>query len=1149
MAGAFRRAGGGRSMRRSRLVTVVCFLAAAVGVAGLLLGMAWVMRPDMSSEPPAYPPEELRAAERARDTRIDPNRPLVLYRHVDYSQRERGAWWPKGESPVLAALVREGKLPPVAERVGSEPAVVEGVEGIGRYGGTWVRAGNADSDVFGVADSRMSYATLVRWSPQGYPIVPHVARSYVVSPDYTAFTFHLRKGMRWSDGHPFTADDILYWWQYEAKDELLSGAVPNILKVAGLPGSVEKVDDHCVRITFPKPNGLFLPKIATAEGTGLVSCPAHYLKPYHPTAGDQQLIEQTMRARRLASKLAVYRTIRGSSNPEHPRLWPWVYHTHKANPPYSFVRNPYYWMVDTQGNQLPYVDRVHYQVKSGGMISVSAANGQITMQARHLGYDQYTLLMTERAKSGYDVRHWYAGDRSVFVISPNLNLKVDPARPETARKAALLAHPKFRQALSLAINRRDIIDAEFNGQTAPAQVAPGPLSFYYEPSLYHSYTDYDPDRANRMLDELGLTHRDYEGYRTFPDGSRMLFYLNLSQSGLTPLGPGQFVVDDWGKVGVRVILRIRARTLFYTEKAALRHDFNVWSGNGEYLPLLEPRYVLPVRGESNYAIGYANWYSRGGLYGEERSKMRGAVEPPEDHPIRRAMELYEHVYASGDPNQQRETFREALKIAAENLWTINVCTSPPVVAVVQNGFRNVPKDVVASWDFQTPGNAGIETFFFQDNRDTPGTIEQIQQEIVTVTPPPDAPAAVAKVQARSTWLGGMIRYLFAGIAIALVLMAAVKHPYIGRRLLIMIPTLLIISVVVFTIIQLPPGDYVTSRIMQLQESGDTAQLKEIEDLKELFYLEDASGRRIPMPVRYARWLGLTWFASAEVTDEPPYLRVRSDLRLDSAFPFVHGDPRREGLLQGNLGRSMENSRPVNQIVGDRIVLTVLISLGTILFTWAVAIPTGIFSAVRQYSLWDYVLTFVGFIGMCVPSFLLALILMYLGKRWFGWELSELFSAQYAAQAEWDWPKFLDLLKHVWVPVVVLGVGGTAGMIRVMRGNLLDELKKPYVVTARAKGVRPMRLLLKYPVRLALNPFISGIGGLFPQLVSGGAIVAMVLSLPTVGPLMLQALMNEDMYLAGSMLMVLSLLGVFGTLVSDLMLLWLDPRIRYERGGR
>lgn len=240
---------------------------------------------------------------------------------------------------------------------------------------------------------------------------------------------------------------------------------------------------------------------------------------------------------------------------------------------------------------------------------------------------------------------------------------------------------------------------------------------------------------------------------------------------------------------------------------------------------------------------------------------------------------------------------------------------------------------------------------------------------------------------------------------------------------------------------------------------------------------------------------------------------------------------------------METGRPVNELVGDRVLLTIAISLASLLFTWALAIPIGVYSAVRQYSLGDYVFTFIGFIGMSVPPFLLALVLMVLSGT------SGLFSAQFAAQPYWDWAKFQDLLRHVWIPVLVMGVSGTAGMIRVMRANLLDELKKPYVTTARAKGVRPLKLLFKYPVRVALNPFVSGIGGVFPHLVSGSAIVAIVLSLPTVGPLQVSALFNEDMYLAGSMLMVLSLLSVFGTLVADLLLLWLDPRIRYDGGGR
>jgi ABC-type dipeptide/oligopeptide/nickel transport system permease component len=749
------------------------------------------------------------------------------------------------------------------------------------------------------------------------------------------------------------------------------------------------------------------------------------------------------------------------------------------------------------------------------MIGVAVSEGQVTMQSRHLKYEQYTLLMSQRDRAGYRILHWYPGDASLFCISPNLNRREDPDRPDTAQKKALLNDRRFRQALSLAINRRDIIEAEWNGQGEPAQCAPGPASYFYEPSLFKSFTEYDPDKANRLLDDIGLTQRDYEGYRTFSDGSRMTFYLNLSQ-GYGTTTPGQFIVDDWGKVGIRAILRERSRPLFYTEKAALEHDFNAWIGNGEFMPLLEPRYFLPVTLESNYAIAFAKWYARGGLYGDPLAQGAGCAEPPPGHPLRQAMAVYERACAAGDPRRQREIFREALRIAAENVWTLNVATAPPVLVTVRNGFRNVPTQVVSSWDFQTPGNAGIETYYFEKPSDSPGAIAQTRQAILEVTPAPDTLAASAQAGTGGR-LGSSLRWILMALVILAAVLVSVKHPYIGRRLLIMVPTLLAISVVVFIVIQLPPGDFVTSRIMQLQEAGDTADLQQIEELKALFHLEES------VPVRYARWLGLVWFTTFDAKDT--------------------------GLLQGNMGRSMENGRLVNDIVGDRILLTVLMMIGTILLTWTVAIPTGIYSAARQYSLGDYALTLLSFIGMGMPGFLLALVLMALAWEHFGIEVSGLFSAQYSAQPEWTWGKFVDMLKHLWVPVVVLGIGGTASMIRIMRGNLLDELCKPYVTAARAKGVRPLRLLLKYPVRLALNPFISGIGGLFPELVSGGAIVSIVLSLPMVGPLLLSALMTEDMVLAGSMLMVLSLLGVLGTLTSDLLLLWLDPRIRFKGGTR
>ena len=324
---------------------------------------------------------------------------------------------------------------------------------------------------------------------------------------------------------------------------------------------------------------------------------------------------------------------------------------------------------------------------------------------------------------------------------------------------------------------------------------------------------------------------------------------------------------------------------------------------------------------------------------------------------------------------------------------------------------------------------------------------------------------------------------------------------VAKRILWMIPTLLLISVISFSIIQLPPGDYLTSYIAALSETGETVAEEQVAALRKRYSLDE------PLTVQYFKWL---W-----------------------------------GILHGDLGMSFEWNRPVKQLIGERILLTSIISIVTLLFTWSIAIPIGIYSAVRQYSWGDYLFTFLGFIGLATPGFLLALIFMYVAYSVFGISVGGLFSPEYQ-NAPWSVARFADLLAHLWIPVIVIGLAGTAGLIRVMRGNLLDELRKQYVLTARAKGVPRIKLLLKYPVRVALNPLISTIGWLLPAIVSGATIVSVVLGLPTTGPLLLRALMNQDMYLAGSMVMLLSSLTVIGTLISDLLLLWLDPRIRFEQ---
>jgi len=1049
---------------------ILFLLLAVCGLYGLLLFWAGVCKPELEREPIQYSKELIDETVNLRDVSFGPDDLYAIQRDVDYAEGKSAQWYPKSEAPILAELVNEGKLPPVAERVGPEPLVIEGVDGIGNYGGTWLSVLNNPTNVQTLVRAWNSGSTLVRWSPLGYPIVPHVAKGWEASPDRKEWTIFLRRGMKWSDGHPFTADDILYWWNYETK--FTEKDLHLWMHTAGQTGEIVKIDNHTVKYVFPVAHALFLENLAVAFN---FCAPRHYMEKYHPEIGDDEIIESEMKIRDIPTRRGLYLQLRLYDNPERPQLWPWLYRTYKANPPRSYVRNPYYWAVDPEGNQLPYIDRMLIDVKNTALVPIAASEGGISMQAINIYFLFYTLFMSQREENNYEVYHWYNSGGSDWAFFPNLNRHIDPNDPRTEMKAELLNDKRFRQALSLAINRQDIIDAVNDGIGEPAQVAPGKESYFYHEKLQKGYTEYNPARANQIFDEIGLKGRDSEGYRTFKDGTRMVWSIDLIPNFAD--GPSSFVIADWKKVGINAIEREISMNLHNVEFRARKNDFFTWGEGGGFNPVLKSYGFVPMWQQ---ALGYTFWYVHGGLYGNPEATKGGGVEPPPGNPIRRCMELYEAAQQAPTRREQRDIIRKVQDIMAEELWAIGISTPPPDLAIVKKEFKNVPRNII--YGYNTPSNGGTETFFFEDPNDSPGTIGQIKKEMTEITTMDYRDRSQTSDENRTSGkaLGRIIRNLFLGILAVGLVLTGVKHPYIGRRLIILLPTLLVISIITFVIIQLPPSNFIDNKILQAQLSGDYQYTIEAEQLRELFPIDE------PILTQYADWLGLPWFLTFKSEDR--------------------------GLIQGHLGFSMESRRPVNDVVGDRILLTVFISLGSILFTWAVDLPIGIYSAARQYSVGDYFFTFLGFIGMCVPSFLLALLFMYWSKVLFGISMTGLFSPEYAGQLEWNRGKVIDLLQHIWVPVVVLGITGTASMIRVMRGNLLDELRKPYVTTAIAKGMRPFKLLLKYPVRIALNPFISGIGTLFPQLISGGAIVAMVLSLPTVGPMMLEALMTEDMYL-------------------------------------
>jgi peptide/nickel transport system permease protein len=328
--------------------------------------------------------------------------------------------------------------------------------------------------------------------------------------------------------------------------------------------------------------------------------------------------------------------------------------------------------------------------------------------------------------------------------------------------------------------------------------------------------------------------------------------------------------------------------------------------------------------------------------------------------------------------------------------------------------------------------------------------------------------------------------------------------YLTRRVFAGLLTIWAASILSFLVIQLPPGDYVTSYVARLQATGTMISMEEAEALRQQYGLDQ------PIYVQYLKWAGL--------------------------------------MLQGNFGMAMEYNRPVLEVIGDRLALTMIVSIAAVIFIWGLALPIGIYSAVYKYSAGDYFFTFLAFLGIGIPNFMLALVIMYVGFKYFNVQnIGGLFSPDYLS-APWSMDRVWDMLKHLPLPAIILGMAGIGELVRIMRANLLDELRKPYVVTARAKGLSQTRVIMKYPVRAALNPFASTIGYIFPYVVSGSIIVSLVLSLPTVGPLLFKALLAQDLFLAGTILLLLAVMTVIGTLISDLILMWIDPRIRMGMEG-
>jgi len=630
-----------------------------------------------------------------------PSRPKALHSVAE---------WPAGrgrnfhEAPMLRALVRAGGLPQVAERLPENPLVVVPPEQNGPYGGTWVRLGKSAPDV-GIFEARLAYEGLVRWGPMGRKILPNLAVRWAIEDGGRTYTFWLRPGVRWSDGEPFTADDIVFWYEDVVKNEKLTPIVSRDLRRGGEIVQLDKLDDYTVRFRFKEPHGLFLQQMASWLGYAILRHPAHYLKRFHASYVPQEELDRLAKEKRFDFWYQLFSDRCDWSNPQCPRLWAWVLKTPTTAQPIVFERNPYYWKVDPEGNQLPYIDRMTFDILGNETINLKAINGELGMQGRHLAFTNYPLFMEGRKKGGYRVFHWINSGGGENILALNLNHK-DPVLRQ------MFADRRFRIALSHALKRDELNEVSFFGIGRPRQVCPPPASPYYSGEYERAYTDYDPAKANRLLDEMGLTERDGEGIRLRPDGQPLTLQIEVPDVFVnTQLF--ELVADHWTAVGVKTRMKLQARQIFYARKAALLFDVGTWGSADEVYPVMDPRWFLPYSGESIHAIGYARWVTS---YGE------AGIEPTGD--IRRCIELYQQIQLTPDPDEHIRLFGEIIELNRRNLWVIGTVGEVPSIFVVNNTFRNVPEVAIAGWVFRTPGNTAPECYAIEEAPSTKSRISE-----------------------------------------------------------------------------------------------------------------------------------------------------------------------------------------------------------------------------------------------------------------------------------------------------------------------------------------------------------------------------------------------------------------------------------------
>jgi peptide/nickel transport system substrate-binding protein len=606
------------------------------------------------------------------------------------------------EAPVLAEQVKAGRLPPVERRLPENPLVVPVVERTGQYGGVWRRGflGPADANNY----VRVVYDALVRFSPDGAKVEPKVAAGWESSPDFRSWTIRLRKGARWSDGAPFTADDILFWYKDVVLNKDLTPAVPAWIRNAdGTPAAVDKVDAHAVRFTYKQPATLFLIALANQDGgdrTYAAFLPAHYLKKFHAAYAPKAELDRLVAAANFKTWAELFAARNAPpENPERPTMAAWVPATRVSDQVFTLRRNPYFVGVDPDGNQLPYLDEVRFTFFADVQaLNLAAIAGDLDMQERHIQMTNYPVFKENEKSGKYRVITWPTFGGSDAVIAFNQTYKADP---EVAR---VLASRDFRVALSHAINRDQIKESVFLGLGEPRQGVPAPWHPYFPGEDYaKKFTQYRPDEANKLLDQMGLNRRDADGTRLLPSGKKVIIELSVVPAFAAWPDVAQLVAKDWEKVGVKTVVQIRERALHFKMRDANELQTEMWN---------EDTTAFPFTGNAKFDPRNSPILTLGPLFGQwAHSRGKEGMEPTP--PVKRIMEIVDTARTVG-PDQQVKLAQELFRLWVDNLYEIGTVGLTPMVqgvVVANTRFRNVPTTLGNDWPLRSPGNARSEQFF------------------------------------------------------------------------------------------------------------------------------------------------------------------------------------------------------------------------------------------------------------------------------------------------------------------------------------------------------------------------------------------------------------------------------------------------------